>query len=185
MCFSVLGAVADIEIFSSFSKDYNPSSTAPTLIHTAELILQEPLQYRSPQVAAPSAFLPHWKLLFVATALAWGCSCVGFPWAVASSTAVLWAPPWLHVAICSVWCPWAAGGQPAPTCSSPELQGTSAMYTSLHSVIFVQYLSAVRPNSKKKDSRTLNFFLCHDENVIFRFNSLHIITTHGKSKTNI
>ena len=27
----------------------------------------------------------------------------------ASSTAALWAPPWLHVEICSVWCPWAAG----------------------------------------------------------------------------
>ena len=41
----------------------------------------------------------------------------------ASSTAALWAPPWLHVEICSVWCPWVAGGQPALLWASPGLWG--------------------------------------------------------------
>ena len=50
----------------------------------------------------------------------------------ASSTAALWAPPWLHVEICSVWCPWAAGGQPAPLWASPGLQGAAAVCLEHH-----------------------------------------------------
>ena len=45
----------------------------------------------------------------------------------ASSTAALWAPPWLHVEIYSMWCPQSAGIQPASPLASTGPQGTSAL----------------------------------------------------------
>lgn len=45
-----------------------------------------------------------------------------------TSTVALWAPPWLHAKICSVWCPWAVAGQPASPWASPELQRASAAH---------------------------------------------------------
>ena len=41
------------------------------------------------------------------------------------STAASWALPWPHKEICSMWCPRAAGGQPAPLGASPGLQRAS------------------------------------------------------------
>lgn len=45
----------------------------------------------------------------------------------ASSTVAPWAPPWMNREIRPVWCPWAAGGQPAPPWASSGLQGGSAL----------------------------------------------------------
>ena len=45
-----------------------------------------------------------------------------------TSTVALWPPPWLHMEICSVWCPWAVVGQPAPPGASPELHRASAVH---------------------------------------------------------
>lgn len=45
----------------------------------------------------------------------------------ATSTAALHTPLWLHMEMCSVWCPWAAAGQPAPSWGSPGLQRTFAL----------------------------------------------------------
>lgn len=44
-----------------------------------------------------------------------------------TSTAAPQVPPWQQREICSVWCPWAAEGQPAPPWVSPGLQGAAAL----------------------------------------------------------
>ena len=44
-----------------------------------------------------------------------------------TSTAAPQVPPWQQREICSVWCPWAAEGQPAPPWASPGLQGAAAL----------------------------------------------------------
>lgn len=50
-----------------------------------------------------------------------GCDLLQVP-----STDALLAPPWLHGEICSMWCLWAARGQPASMWVSLGLQGASA-----------------------------------------------------------
>lgn len=81
--------------------------------NTASYYTAHPLgatPHRSPQVAT----------------LAWGCSfrsIHGICLLRASSTAALWAPPWLHEEICSKWCPWAVGARSIPPWASPWLQG--------------------------------------------------------------
>jgi len=86
-----------------------------------------------PQVETPPpALLPHQRSLSA------GCSTI--PWAAltwalhrlyllqVSSTSVPWSSPWLHLEICSMWCPWDAVGQSAPPWASHGLQGTSALH---------------------------------------------------------
>ena len=73
----------------------HPSGTAPAL---------------PPQAAAPPALLCGLLPMGCSSSLGlflWGLC--GLQLLQASSTAALWAPPWLHVEICSLWCPWAAG----------------------------------------------------------------------------
>ena len=73
----------------------HPSGTAPAL---------------PPQAAAPPA--PPWaapySLQLPPGPVPAGALC-GLRLLQAPSTAALWAPAWLHVEICSLWCPWAAG----------------------------------------------------------------------------
>lgn len=96
---------------------------------TMEPILQEQLWRRAHQVAAPPglflpAALPHGLQLWVGPAPVGPCE----PYLLQStSTVVPWAPMWLHVEICSTWCPWAAGAEPAPSQAFPMLQGTSVL----------------------------------------------------------
>ena len=88
----------------------HPSGTAPAQSHRWQLL----------QPSCPTAdFSPG------AAALAQGCSCRGIRGLCllqASSTAAQWAPPWLCMEICSVWCPWAGGGQLAPLWASSCLE---------------------------------------------------------------
>jgi len=80
-----------------------------------------------PQAAAPPDLLFHSCCFHQ---LGWACSSrSSFSCSLlgATSSAAPWAPPWLHMEICSAWCPWAAGGQPAPPWASPGLPGASAL----------------------------------------------------------
>ena len=89
--------------------------TAPVWVHTTGLIL--PRQSTSEQVPM-------------------GCSSGPGPAPVGlrglhllqpTSTAAPQVPPWQQREICSVWCPWAVEGQPAPLWASPGLQGAAAL----------------------------------------------------------
>jgi len=79
-------------------------------------------------LAAHPALLPHRRLLSLgcSSGLSFFCGVSMGCGLQASHTAVAWAPPWLHVEICSVWCLWAAGGWHAPPWDSAGLQGTVA-----------------------------------------------------------
>ena len=75
-------------------------------------LLQELLQYGSvtqgpPWTAALPALLPHcgpspWAAALAQALLLWGLS-HGCSRLQATSTAAPWAPPWLHMEICSMW----------------------------------------------------------------------------------
>lgn len=73
----------------------------------------------------------HCRQQFLQTScLTTGCSCRGIHGLCvlqASSTAVPWPSPSLPVEICSMWCLWSAGRQPAPLWVFLGLQGTSAL----------------------------------------------------------
>ena len=80
----------------------------------------QPHKQPLPQPSCPTVDSSPW-----AASLTRGCSCRGIHGLCllqASSTAAQWAPPWLHMEICSMWCPWAVGGQLAPLWASSCLE---------------------------------------------------------------
>lgn len=76
----------------------------------------------------------------------------------ASFTTAPWAPPWLHMKICSMGYLWAAGGHPAFPWASPGLQGAASLclehllpscYTDLSQCLqscFSHHLSLLSPS---------------------------------------
>lgn len=60
-------------------------------------------------------------------------SCVGSPWPTASFRTNPLLHHGLHVEVCSMLFPWAAGKQPVPPSSFPGLQGTAAEVVGAHS----------------------------------------------------
>jgi len=78
------------------------------------------------------ALLPHHGLLSTGYSSGPGRALYVLYLLQASSTATLWAPPWLHGEICSSWCLWATGGKPAPPWHSPELHGTSGAWSNIY-----------------------------------------------------
>lgn len=79
----------------------------------------------SPSMPALLQAAPHGQQLHLWTASAGALH--GLFLFQASSTAALWASPWLHVEICFVWYQCAAGGQSAPLWASLRLQRTAAL----------------------------------------------------------
>lgn len=82
------------------------------------------LQHGSLLLAAFPALLPHRGLFFTGCNSSLGALHGLWPPSVASTTS-LWAPLWVYMGVCTLWCVWALRGQAAPPWTSTGLLGTS------------------------------------------------------------